>query len=415
MAQVTNLYLSSPVRIWIQTLAGAMPVPNMGQLILPVTWKHSNIKIKNGGAMQQQNKKTECFNSVARLFLIIGMVGMICVTTVFAEPCPPEEPEPENIVDPNLCQTPLTLAGPDMWAPNTTWTASGGVGPYRYQAGFPLVPGTGTSTSAANCGSSQSTITASDRCGKSASKQVQVVRPDSIAGPSSVVVGAVYTVSGGTAPYVWDSGGKFGFTVSADTASMTVTDASGCGTATITVSSGGCQKTLLASMAAGTWVNAGPVYNTYGCTYCASTSSNAILSYEGTTTTRKAKMPCITASNRLLKLSNMPQNAVPLNTNYCIGQPSGRLLWGYYVKGAFLWPNGYACFSQSNRDRFGANNFAVLGDGNWYELTGSGGWESLQDNWCHDSDLYAAVTVYDGTMEEFKYQDQEWWCNATTK
>jgi hypothetical protein len=92
--------------------------------------------------------------------------------TVFAEPCPPEEPKPKNIVDSILCQTPLTLTGPATWAATTTWTASGGVGPYTYSAGFPLVAGTGTSTTVESSSCAIQMITVTDRCGNSVSKMI---------------------------------------------------------------------------------------------------------------------------------------------------------------------------------------------------------------------------------------------------
>ena len=128
--------------------------------------------------------------------LAFVMLSNLAVSTLaFAEPCPPVEPAPVNLVDPDACKaTPLALSGPDTWAANTTWTATGGVGPYEFTAGFPLVAGTGTSTAdASHCGTQ--TITATDRCGKSASMQVQMVGGTWIAetNPNSANFSFVYS------------------------------------------------------------------------------------------------------------------------------------------------------------------------------------------------------------------------------
>jgi hypothetical protein len=84
------------------------------------------------------------------LHKVAGIVlsSLVVTTLAFAEQCQPREPVPVNRVDGAACTaSPLSISGPDTWSVNTTWTASGGIGPYSYLAGFPLVPGTGTATS----------------------------------------------------------------------------------------------------------------------------------------------------------------------------------------------------------------------------------------------------------------------------
>lgn len=162
---------------------------------------------------------------------------------------------------------PLAVNGPSVYAVNAQYAASGGHGPYTWEASCGTIDASGLVTGTANC--CNASVTARDACNMTASKEVSTsTGPLTISGPSSdVMVNSRFSATGGSPPYTWsvsrgtiDSSGKITGIGACTPGAMSVA-------AVFVTDACGMTSSLTFRYAAGRWVQTSYIINGNGTCY----------------------------------------------------------------------------------------------------------------------------------------------------
>lgn len=150
-----------------------------------------------------------------------------------------------------LCQSNISISGPDQAVDGTQYTATGGTEPYTWSISKGSIDSNGVVIVSGQCGAA--TVTATDACGVTQSKVVTITPPTatiSISGPDAPTDGSQYTATGGIEPFAWSiSKGSI-------TQTGVVTVSGQCGAATVTAADAcGNQVSKDVRMSSGVWVS----------------------------------------------------------------------------------------------------------------------------------------------------------------
>jgi hypothetical protein len=144
-----------------------------------------------------------------------------------------------------LCQSNISISGPDEAVDGTQYTATGGTEPYTWSINNGSITQDGVVSFSGQCGGI-ATITVTDSCGAKKEKTVTIpITVIVVSGPDTPTDGAQYTASGGKSPYTWTiSKGSI-------TQDGIVTVSGQCGTITVTATDkNGCKGAKVMDMQA---------------------------------------------------------------------------------------------------------------------------------------------------------------------